>query len=57
MDTVEKTLMAMKLYGGSFVQSLATCYRYADHKNRLKLTRAFPEEFAKYAVMAEDMPD
>lgn len=38
----------MSRYGGSFVKSLAECYRHADMINKNKLTTTFPEYFEKY---------
>ena len=44
---------AMRQYGGSFIQVLATLLQRADHVNYEKLERAFPEYFAEYRKMSE----
>lgn len=38
----------MLTYGGSFVQSLAECYRRADYENKHKLVKAFYNYFVDY---------
>jgi hypothetical protein len=42
-------------YGGSFAQALAQCWRVADVTNQGRLKAAFPEIWADYAHLAEDM--
>lgn len=49
----EPVLEAMDRYGGSFVQALADCYRFADDINRLVLKAAFSGYWAEYAAIAE----
>ena len=39
---------AMESQGGGFVQSLAACFRKADHINFEKLKNAFPEYWERY---------
>ena len=39
----------MDRFGGSFVQSLAVCYRKADPDNQTILFNAFEATFTKYA--------
>lgn len=45
---------AMIRYGGSFVQGLGRLFRQADHDNKERLLRAFPEYFATYTVLARE---
>lgn len=40
--------VAMRKYGGSFVNALAVALRYADPSNRDKILAAFPELVSKY---------
>jgi pyruvate/2-oxoacid:ferredoxin oxidoreductase beta subunit len=49
MEVVE----AMEKYGGSFVKSLAGCFRHADRTNINKLFNAFPEYWKQYEDMAQ----
>ena len=51
-ETTDVTLEAMEIYGGSFVQALARCYRLADEPNRLRLQLAFPHVFTEYETLA-----
>jgi pyruvate/2-oxoacid:ferredoxin oxidoreductase beta subunit len=44
---------AMEVYGGSFVQALAACFRRADSNNTQRLKDAFPEYWKQYTEMAE----
>jgi hypothetical protein len=45
---------AMKAYGGSFVQALATAYERADENNFIRLRRAFPEYWMRYSRIAKE---
>ena len=45
---------AMKHYGGSFIQALARAAEVADSENLLNIKRAWPQEWAKYKMFAED---
>jgi len=49
---ISTILTMMERYGGSFVQHLATLYRYGDAVNRQKLEIAFAEYFDEYAELA-----
>lgn len=44
--------MAMKTYGGSFVQHLGELFLFADSTNHAKLKAAFPDYWAKYRELA-----
>ena len=44
----------MEVFGGSFVQSLAVCYRKADPDNQTILYNAFEHLFFKYARFKDD---
>ena len=44
----------MEVFGGSFVQSLAVCYRKADPGNQTILYNAFEHLFFKYARFKDD---
>lgn len=48
MDMEFHILEAMDQYGGSFVKSLAECYRRADPANKKKLMSVFEEYFQEY---------
>jgi hypothetical protein len=39
----------MEIYGGSFVKSLANCFRHADPINRQKLKETFKEYWKQYS--------
>ena len=56
-DTDLKVADAMMLYGGSFVQALATAWRHADESNAAKIEAAFPEYIEKYRLIALGMPE
>ncbi len=43
----------MTTYGGPFVKKLAELYRLGDPVDKRKLREAFPEYWAKYALIAE----
>ena len=45
------TIRAMEDHGGSFVKSLAACWRVADPDNKQRLESAFPHLFAHYEAM------
>lgn len=49
----EATLDTMERCGGSFVRSLAECYRRADASHRERLRWAFPELLQRYAEQAK----
>lgn len=51
--TTMKVVDTMSLFGGSFVRSLAQCYWSADHSNKARIEKAFPDYFAKYRQLAE----
>ena len=38
----------MTLYGGSFMKHLGAALHHADRVNRVKLVKAFPEDFERY---------
>lgn len=46
-----KVVEAMEQYGGSFVKSLAECFRRADRNNFLKLQVTFCEYWEQYRKM------
>ena len=46
---IYKALENMDRFGGSFVQSLAVCYRKADPDNKEILIKSFNKIFIKYA--------
>lgn len=48
-----KVIEAMEQYGGSFVKSLAQCFRTADFKNRAILKNAFLDYWNQYTEMAK----
>ena len=47
----------MQEYGGSFVRALGTAALAADPSNLKKLRDAFPDYWANYARMAEQLSD
>lgn len=47
------TVMAMKRYGGSFVNQLGSLFQFADSGNKEKLRGAFPEYFKQYEEMGD----
>jgi len=57
MNNEEKyyTSLAMRTYGGSFVQSLGMALTHADPVNTKKLANAFPEYFNKYKEMGKEI--
>lgn len=42
----------MSEMGGHFVRGLASLYCVADHENRLLIQQTWPDEWAKYEVIA-----
>ena len=44
----------MEVFGGSFVQSLAGCYKKADPINKGRLFDVFEHLFNKYATFEDD---
>ena len=46
---INRAIENMDRFGGSFVQSLAVCYRKADPDNKNVLFNAFEAIFTKYA--------
>lgn len=50
--TDDDVLAAMDRFGGSFVQALAACWRYADERNRRMLHDAFAAYWTHYAEIA-----
>jgi hypothetical protein len=42
------TALAMRIFGGHFVKSLAMAWTYADYHNRNRLYAAFPDYFKEY---------
>ena len=51
---IYKALENMDRFGGSFVQSLAVCYKKADPINKGRLFDAFEHLFNKYATFEDD---
>ena len=51
---IYKALANMDRFGGSFIQSLAVCYRKADPINQKILYEAFEHFFFKYAKFEDD---
>lgn len=49
-----KVIEQMSARGGSFVKSLAECFRHADQTNFAKLKTTFSEYWARYEVMQND---
>lgn len=47
------TIETMEKYGGSFVKSLANCFRMADRNNFLKLKNAFSVYWEQYEQMSK----
>lgn len=54
-DTDRRVIKAMKKYGGSFVHALAVAALVADDDNRRRIRETWPEYWAKYAQMAEQL--
>jgi len=52
MATDHEIVEAMLKYGGSFVFSLAQCYRRADAENQAILKTAFAHVWREYAEIA-----
>tara|TARA_R110000744_G_scaffold195512_1_gene314557 strand:+ start:14030 stop:14200 length:171 start_codon:yes stop_codon:yes gene_type:complete len=38
----------MTIYGGSFIKNIGAALHHADAVNRVKLAKAFPEDFERY---------
>ena len=57
--TVEHYWMrkAMRVYGGSFVQSLGNAMEHADANNYSKLITAFPEYVKQYTEMGQKLKE
>jgi len=51
---IYKALENMDRFGGSFMQSLAVCYRKADPCNQEKLLYAFMSDFLEYYHFNDD---
>jgi len=51
---INKAIENMDRFGGSFVQSLAVCYKKADPINQKILYEAFEHFFFKYAKFKDD---
>jgi len=52
-----KVISAMRTYGGSFVNALATCAAHADASNLAKIKTTWPNYWQEYTRMAlEDHP-
>ena len=51
---IDRAIENMDRFGGSFVQSLAVCYRKADPDNQTILYNAFEHLFFKYAKFKVD---
>ena len=51
---IYKALENMDRFGGSFVQSLAVCYRKADPDNKEILIKSFNKIFTKYANFSNE---
>ena len=51
---INKALENMIRFGGSFMQSLAICYKKADPINQKILYEAFEHFFFKYAKFKDD---
>lgn len=52
----DSTVLAMELYGGSFVKALAKCFRLADAENLRRLEASFGDVLGKYADLARVKP-
>ncbi len=52
-ENMYKILEAMSKYGGSFVKSLAECYRRADPQNKGILFNAFDFYFTEYDALSK----
>lgn len=50
----DKIVTLMEQYGGSFVKSLAQCFRHADPVNFTKLRQTFSAYWDSYAEMAKN---
>ncbi len=48
-----KIVECMEKYGGSFVKSLAQCFRHADSDNFKKLVTTFSEYWENYKEMSK----
>ena len=53
-DQISIALSNMDKFGGSFIQSLAVCYRKADPDNKDILTFVFAKYFTKYANFSNE---
>ena len=51
---INKALENMDRFGGSFIQSLAVCYKKADPINKGRLFDTFKHLFNKYATFEDD---
>lgn len=54
ITTYEVTQLMLKR-GGSFIKSLAACWRCADESNKKKLEEAFSDYFDEYKKQAEEI--
>ena len=50
--TDDDVVIAMSVYGGSFVRGLAMLFRLADPVNQARLKLAFPDYWAEYTALA-----
>ena len=46
-----KVIENMRIFGGSFIKSLAECFSHADPINFRRLKNAFPEYWEQYSKM------
>lgn len=53
-DKEFEVVETMAKYGGSFVKTLADCFRRADQINFNKLKVAFPEYWEQYEEMSQE---
>jgi pyruvate/2-oxoacid:ferredoxin oxidoreductase beta subunit len=53
MTADERTVQAMRVYGGSFIKSLAACFMWADEENYARLKAAFPDYWQKYSELGD----
>jgi hypothetical protein len=53
MTDDERTVQAMRVYGGSFIRSLAGCFMFADAENAARLKAAFPDYWQKYSELGD----
>ena len=54
-DEIYNVSRAMKVYGGSFVQSLGEALAHADSENVAKIKATWPGYWARYLEMSKNL--